>query len=318
VDLLVPSIDKVTGADFGNRDDTGRNIDKVAIIIQNSSKWNGAIEPINPGDATPGTLTLIVSYKDISANRTIVQQADTYSITSIPDIESEYILPVLFTLAEPIPTEIAKEITYTLVYRGQLGQEKDAVIGKVIRAPVLQSVSPDQGIEGTVVTMTGDYLPEIEGPFPTTSRNVNFNHDMRWPYIAEVINRTDTEITAKVPNTAAIVKPGFGGLRVRRIIPETEEMIYSNPVPFFPIAEGEIRNSGGVLINATVEAVKPILGDYNHNQLPQRVMCSVSAAGSVLIQLMTGFTYDATANTSVTQDIWTITPDPVDFIFDLQ
>ena len=190
------------------------------------------------------------------------------------------------------------------------------MIGKVIKAPVIQSVSPDQGLEGTVVTITGDYLPEIEGPIPTSSRNINFSRDPSRPYTAEVISRTDTEITTKVPNSAAILKPGYGGLRVRRILPETEEMIYSNPVPFFPIAEGKIRNLGGVLINATVEAVKPILGDYN--QLPPSISYPVPAGDSVWIQLLTGFTYKATANTSVTQDIWAITPDPADFVFDLQ
>ena len=87
-------------------------------------------------------------------------------------------------------------------------------------------------------------------------------------------------------------------------------------MPFFPIAEGEVRNSGKVPINATIEAVKPMIGDYN--QLPQPVSYPVLAGDSVLIQLITGFTYKATANTSSTQDIWAITPDATDFVFDLQ
>jgi hypothetical protein len=310
VGFLVPSVDQAI-YNFGNENDIGRDIGTVAMFIQNSSKLNDAIEPVGQG-----TISLTISYIDSRTGETVYQPAGTGSVTNIPDMGSQNFLTALFTLAELIPTQFAKELTYYLTFRGELGQEKDAVIGKVIKAPVLQGVSPDQGIEGTLVTITGDYLPEIEGPFPTTSRNVNFSHDPSRPYTAEVINRTDTEITTKVPNTAAILKPGYGGLRVRRVVPETEEMIYSNPLPFFPIAEGEIRNLGGVLINATIEAVKPILGDYN--QLPQPVIYSVLAGDSVLIQLITGFTYKATGNTSSTQDIWTITPEAIDFVFDLQ
>jgi hypothetical protein len=310
VGFLVPSVDQAI-YNVGNANDTGRDIDTVAFFIQNNSKLNDVIEPIGEG-----TISLTVSYIDSRAGETVYQSAGTGSVTNVPDMGSENVLTALFTLAEPIPTQFAKELTYYLTFRGELGQEKDAVIGKVIKAPVLQHVSPDQGIEGTLVTIIGDYLPEIGGPFPTTSRNVNFNHDTRWPYTAEVISRTDTEITAKVPNSAAIVKPGYGGLRVRRVVPETEEMIYSNPVPFFPIAEGEIRNSGKASINATIEAVKPILGDYN--QLPGPIIYPVLPGQSVSLQLMTGFTYKATANTSFTQDIWTLTPDPMDFVFDLE
>jgi hypothetical protein len=310
VALLAPSVGQAI-YNFGNEHDMGRNIGTVAMFIQNNSKLNNVIEPIGQG-----TISLTVSYVDSRTGETVYQHAGTGSITDIPEAGTENFLSVLFTLPQPIPTQFAKGLTYTLVFRGQLGKEEDAVIGKVIKAPVVHSVAPDQGIEGTLVVITGDDLPEIESPFPTTSRNVNFSHDESRPYTAEVINRTDTEITAKVPNIAAIRKPGYGGLRVRRIIPDTEEMIYSNPVPFFPIAEGEIRNSGGTLISATIEAVKPILGDYD--QLPQPIIYPVPAGDPVSIQLKTGFTYKATANTSVTQDIWTITPDAVDFIFDLQ
>jgi len=310
VALLAPSVDQAI-YNFGNENDMGRDIGTVAMFIQNSSKLNNAIEPIGQG-----TISLTVSYIDSRTGETVYQPAGTGSVTDIPDTGSQNFLVALFTLAQPIPTQFAKELTYYLVFRGRLGKEEDAVIGKVIKAPVIQGVSPDQGIEGTLVTITGDYLPEIDGPFPSTSRNISFSRDPSRPYTAEVISRTDTVITTKVPNTAAILKPGYGGLRVRSILPETEEMIYSNPVPFFPIAEGEIRNFGGGLINANIEAVKPILGTYS--QLPGPVTYPVLAGNSVWIQLMTGFTYKATANTSVTQDIWTITPDAFDFIFDLQ
>jgi hypothetical protein len=309
VKLLVPSVDEAVEV-VSNVNDTGRDIDKVAFFIQNNSKLNGVIEPVGKG-----TLSLTASYVDSRTGEAIYESGGTAFVTGIPDMESETVLTVLFVLTKPIPTQFAKELTYYLAFRGQLGQEQDAVIGRVIKAPVLHSVSPDQGVERTIVTITGDHLPEIEGPFPTTSRKVTFNHDTRLPYTTDIISWTDTEVSAKVPNSAAIQKPGYGGLRLREIF-ETEEMIYSNPVPFFPIAEGEIRNSGPVSINATIEAVMPISGDYN--QLPKPIIYPVLQGDSVIIQLMTGFTYKGTANTSMTQDIPALTPDPIDFVFELQ
>ena len=120
----------------------------------------------------------------------------------------------------------------------------------------------------------------------------------------------------KVPNTAGLKKPGYGGLRVRNVF-GTGEKIYSNPVSFFPIAEGEVRNTGQTIVNVTIEAVKPIVGDYS--PLPQTITINNLSPGvSVPIQLITGFTYKATANTTVTKDIYLLTPNAVDFIFEVQ
>jgi hypothetical protein len=96
------------------------------------------IEPVGAG-----TITLTVSYKNKSNGETVCLSAGSGSVTEIPEVGSDKILTVLFTLPEAIPTEVAEELTYYLVFRGQLEEEEDAVIGKVIKAPVLHSVSPD-------------------------------------------------------------------------------------------------------------------------------------------------------------------------------
>ncbi|MBI4837629.1 MAG: hypothetical protein HY806_00440 [Nitrospirae bacterium] len=312
ISLLIPSNNAITPdvcAPIGNSSDTGSNIDTVAVFIRNNSKLNDAIEPIGAG-----TLTLTVSYKD-STGSIVYESAGSVSVTQIPEMNSSSYFSTLFTLPAPIPTQTAEDVTYYFAFRGQLGNETDAVIGKIIKGPVLHSISPDNGIEGTIVTLTGNNLPMIDEPFPATSENVRFHHDISKPYTVEVINKTDTDITVKVPNTAGLLKPGYGGLRVRNIL-NTGEKIYSNPVFFFPIAQGEVRNSGQTVVDITVEATNPITGDYN--QLPQTININGLAPGaSQPIQLMTGFTYAATANSTVTKDIELLTPNAIDFVFEL-
>ncbi len=210
VDLLVPSVDQASYS-FSDRNDTGRNIDRVALFIQNNSKLNGAVEPAGQGE-----ITLTVSYRNSQTGETFFIHGGTGSITEIPAVGNDNALIVLFTLAESVPTQIAKDITYYLVFRGQLGNENDAVIGKVITAPVLYSVTPDHGIERDVVTISGENLPDIAPPYTTASENIKFNHVVTIPYEVEVINRAETEITVRVPDTAALEKPGYGGLRLRR------------------------------------------------------------------------------------------------------
>jgi hypothetical protein len=138
--------------------------------------------------------------------------------------------------------------------------------------------------------------------------------------MAEVVDRRDNEIFVKVPNTAAILKPGYGGLRVRKIVGsgEAEETIFSNPVPFFPIAEGIVKNLGDTTQIVTMKAVKPITGDY---QVPDPITFTVPPDASVRIELFTGFTYDAVNEAGIPwieQDIYTLTPDDIDFEFDIE
>jgi hypothetical protein len=316
VNLLVPSVDEVT-FNFGNHNDTGRDIDKVAILIQNKSKVNGVIEPVGKGK-----ITLIVSYTNAITGETVYRHGGTGDLETnqIPPFGDSTFLGVLFTLGEPIRTEIARDITYYLSFKGELGEEKEAVIGKVIKGPSISLVYPDRGIEDEVVRIVVDDLPDIKEPFPLKTQDISFNHSVRWPYMAEVVDRRDNEIFVKVPNTAAIVKPGYGGLRVRKIVEsgETEETIFSNPVPFFPIAEGIVKNLGDTPQIVTMKAVKPITGDY---QVPDPITFTVPPDASVPIELFTGFTYDAVDAGGIPwieQDIYTLTPDDIDFEFDIE
>jgi hypothetical protein len=208
-----------------------------------------------------------------------------------------------------------KDLTYYIAFQGDLGQEKNAVIGKVVKAPVLYSVSPTQGTKDAVVNLTGDHL---------TGALVAFNADLTKPYSVEVVSSTDTGITVKVPNTAALEKPGYGGLRVKNVLERSqgeqtlEEIIYSNPVSFFPIAQGQVRNVGKFNLTVTIVPIQPILGDYN--QFPPSIISyPIPAGGSVSIQLMTGFVYRVTGgSTDTTVPISVLTPDAVDFVIDVQ
>lgn len=311
ITYLVPSNDGVNPVMWGNQTDTGTDINLVSVLIQNNSKINDIIESIGEG-----TLTLTVSYKDSTDTTVYVPADNTVSVTSIPVKDSGSYLSAVFTFTDAIEAQTAEDITYYLAFRGQLGNETDAVIGRVIKGPILYNVSPDEGTEGTVITLAGNNLPIINGPFPTTSEDVRFHHDVTKPYTVEVINKTDTDITVTVPNTAGLLKPGYGGLRVRNIL-DTGEKIYSNPVSFFPIAEGEVKNIGTTTINVTIETISPIVGDYA--LLPETITINNLLPGaSQPIQLTTGFTYRATANTSVTKNIELLTPEPIDFVFEVQ
>lgn len=278
VALLVPSVDQAT-LDFGNENDTGRNIDRVAVLLQNKTLLNGQIEPMGPG-----TLTLTVCYTVGLEN---CQSVEPVLVPSIPDVASDTFASVLFTLPAPIPTQTAQGLTYYLAFQGQLGAEEGAVIGKVLHGPVLNNVQPNEGlIDTTVVTLTGNAL---------SSSEVRFEHDLNRPYLVEVISQSDTAITVKVPQTTCLVKPGYGGVRMRTTL-ATGEKVYSNSVPFFPIVPTVITNLAGFFENplpldqVTVEAVFPILGDYAF--LPAPLMVDTDQT-RVTVSLKAGFIYVA-------------------------
>ncbi len=315
VALLVPSNDgpSVEGI-WGNQTDTGVDIDKVAVFVQNNSKLDGVVEPIGAG-----ILTLTVSYTDTKGtpdpdDDTIeYESAGSVSVTDIPETGSGSYAFALFTLTNPIqPNQTVEDLTYHLAFKGQLGNEQDAVIGRVIKSPVLHSVSPDEGKEGDVITITGNNLP-----MPPTSDYVRFQHNLTEPYTVELLSKTDTEIIVKVPNTAALVKPEYGGLRVVDILASGEK-IYSTSLIFFPIAEGEVTNTGGSTIDVTITADAPIVGDNNQLPLPPSVNITGLAPGASLpVNLKTGYNYTASANSTDTQDIEFLKPGEPDFIFNV-
>ncbi|HDZ62057.1 MAG TPA: hypothetical protein ENH40_02795 [Nitrospirae bacterium] len=316
VPLIVPSNDgpSVEGI-WGNQTDTGVDIDKVAVFVQNNSKLDGVIEPIGAG-----ILTLTISYTDTKGtpdpdDDTIeYESAGSFSVTDIPETGSGSYSFALFTLTNPIqPNQTVEDLTYHLAFKGQLGNEQGAVIGRVIKSPVLHSVSPDEGKEGDVITITGNNLP-----MPPTSDYVRFQHNLTEPYTVELLSKTDTEIIVKVPNTAGLKKPGYGGLRVSNVS-AVGEKIYSNPVPFYPIAQGEVTNTGQSTIDVTITANAPIVGDNNQLPLPSSVNITGLAPGASLpVNLKTGYNYTAAANSSDTQDIEILKPGEPDFIFEVQ
>ena len=247
--LLVPSTD-VLSMSFGNANDTGPDIDSIALFVQNRTMLNGQIEAIGNG-----TLTLMYRYQN-SSGSTIYGTAGSVVVPGIPHVLDASSFSILFSLPQPIP-RTASDLTYYLTFRGQLGNEADAVIGKAIKAPMLHSVSPEDVVEGTIITLTGDQLGTSE---------VVFEHDLTKPYSAPVQNQDNGSITLPVPDNAGVVKLSYGGIRVRNIL-NTGERVYSNPVSYFPTAQGVIRNfsnrSGALL---RIEALRPILGNYG--QIP--------------------------------------------------
>ncbi len=310
---LVPSNDGVNPIMWGNQTDTGSDINLVSVLIQNNSKIDDAIEPIEEG-----TLALTVSYKDSADTIVYVAADNTVDVTSMPEKGSSSYLNAIFTFTNPIQTQTIEDLTYHLAFKGQLGNEQDAVIGRVIKGPVLHSVFPDEGLEGDEVTLTGNNLPIINGPFPTTSEDVRFQHDMTKSYTTEIVNVTTNDITAKVPNTAGLLKPGYGGLRVRHLL-DTGEKIYSNPVSIFPIAQGEVTNTGQSTIDVTITANAPIVGDNNQLPLPPPVtVTGLAPLATAAVDLKTGYNYTAAANSTDTQDIEILKPGEPDFIFNVQ
>ncbi len=306
---VVPSAD-IASCDFGNENDTGTTIDRVALLLQNRSTFNGTTEPLGEG-----ILGLRVTYKTPEGNEGY-SDALPIIVAGVPAIGSDPPMPVVFVLSNPIAPCSVRDLTYRIFFQGRLGVEEGAVIGRVIKGPALCAVTPEKGPEGTIVTLTGNDLPSIMGPFPTFSGVVRFNHDSTKPYSAEVLSSSDTEIVAAVPNTTALVKPGHGGLRVRDILP-TGETVWSNPVSFFPIAHGVVKNVGLVPTTVTVKAIQPIMGFYG--VLPSSISLGVLDPGaSREVDLVTGFRYVAEANVSNTKDIVFLTPDEIDFVFEVQ
>jgi hypothetical protein len=171
--------------------------------------------------------------------------------------------------------------------------------------------------------MEGNNLPDIPLPYDTASEYIKFSHDTSKPYSVEMIGKTEATVTVKVPKTAALKKPGYGGLRVRKVsgTGEEKEAIYSNPVPFFPIATGVVSNWTERAQDVIVKAVGPIVGDYS--EWPKTRIYSLAANEQVWTELMTGFQYRAEGSLDnggwsiVFDNVWTLDPEGADFGFNI-
>ena len=153
------------------------------------------------------------------------------------------------------------------------------------------------------------------GPSPLPADLVRFNHDKEKPYVIEALAQTDDTITVRVPATAALEKPGYGGLRVREIY-DTGETVFSNPLPFFPIANGLVENIGPLPAIVTILPIKPVVGDYP--QLPSSKTFYLAPGDVTSLDLVTGFTYEVRANLTQTVDIMKLSPDGLDFRIQVQ
>ena len=66
--------------------------------------------------------------------------------------------------------------------------------------------------------------------------------------------------------------------------------IFSNPVSFFPIAEGVVINVGTAPINVTISATGPILGNYTIKPADITII-DLQPQATESIQLTAGYTY---------------------------
>jgi hypothetical protein len=309
VAMLIPSSDGAN-LSFDNRTDTGFDIDRVAVLVQNSSRWNGRIEPIDSG-----VMTLTVSYTDAGSGERLYRRGSAVPVAGIPDVDSGEYLPVVFVLESPVAVSAAAQIKYHLAFRGRLGAEQGAVAGRVIEGPLLYGVEPERGRKGTAVLIQGDRLPQIPGPYPAPAEPVRFSHHKEAPYTVVAQQASEESIRVAVPDTAALEKPGYGGLRVRTVY-DSQETVFSNPLPFFPLAVGMVEHVGTRPALVTISAVKPTLGDYG--PLPPSQSFPLAPGESTALELTTGFTYQFQANTTQRADILKLTPQASDFHIEVE
>jgi len=269
--------------------DTGRNIDTVTVWLLNASRLGDQAERIVPDDETgrAGTLALIARYQAGNEERSAAfVLKDPAAFTSLPHVDDGAApLPLAFVLApgeQPVPTAsgVARKLSHTLVFQGRLGEEKGAVIGRVVEAPILIDAVPATGRFGSAVTVTADSLDDR-----TVAR-----FSRQFTGTPSEQSRQGNTITALVPDSAGVTKPGAGGLRLLTTL-ATGEVLFSNPVPFTPLAQGQVANSTEAALEVTITAVGPIT-DGAPAPLPAPVTVTVPPKGAVPnVPLPTGFRY---------------------------
>jgi hypothetical protein len=289
---LVPSTTSVDpDLSLPQAEDTGPDIDRITVWLLNASRWGGQPERIIPSAETgrAGDLTLVARYKDgggAAQSATFVLE-NPAAFTSLPhEADGATGVPLAFVLAagSPVPTTQATNLEYTLVFQGQLGAEQGAVIGLVLSAPVLQRVSLRSARLGVPVTGTGDGLDAA----------TSLAFAKRFPSVTQEVGRDATSITAIVPDGIGVAKPGAGGLRLLKTLP-TGDKIYSNPVPFTPLAEGVLVRgvTSQTPLPVTVEAIAPIIPSAPE-PLPEPIAVTLPPGSLLPLTLPTGFRYITT------------------------
>jgi len=289
---LVPSTTSVDPAlGLPQAEDTGPDIDRITVWLLNASLWGGQPERVvpNPETGRAGDLTLVARYKDAggAAQSATFVLENPAAFTSLPhEADGATGVPLAFVLAagSPVPTAQTTNLEYSLVFEGQLGAEQGAVIGLVLPAPVLQRVSLRSARLGVPVTGTGDGLDAA----------TSLAFAKRFPSVTQEVSRDAISITAIVPDGIGVAKPGAGGVRLLKTLPSGDK-IYSNPVPFTPLAEGVLVRgvASPTPLSVTVEAIAPIIPSAPE-PLPPPITVTLPPGSLLPLTLSTGFRYITT------------------------
>ncbi len=303
-------------------DDAGPDIDRASMWLLNASTWGGQPERVipNPETGLAGTLTLIARYREGSGDGAPEQSVtfvlrDPTSFRSLPHVaDTATPVPLQFVLApgqNPISTQRARKLEWTLVLEGQLGAEKNAVIARVLPGVVLSEVTARWARLGEVVAGRGDGI--------TPETKMEFYHAFGFP-LYETLERpprSPDTIQVLVPPAIGVDKPGAGGaILLRQLSPQ--ERVTSNPAPFTPLAAGQLLNLTGGPLRVTVVALGPVVPGAPE-PLPGPWSVDLAAGESADFILPTGFKYTtvplAVGIPAGGRPITTLFPNPPDFVF---
>jgi hypothetical protein len=115
---------------IGSRDSAG-NITGVTLRVKNASTLGDNAEPMSGG-----SIALVYHYLDPDRNQDVSELVeDIYSVNGAnAPINTDYVSTEDVFFTTPIP-QAAKGLTFTLVYKGTLGNEKDSIAAKVFEPP---------------------------------------------------------------------------------------------------------------------------------------------------------------------------------------
>jgi len=105
VKRIMPSTEEEIDDPF-HQYDTGNDIDKIAVHLQNNSRIGEDIKPIGAG-----ILTLSISYTDAS-DTVVYRSGGSVNVSGIPALGGGSYFAALFTLEEPIEVENIKDRKY--------------------------------------------------------------------------------------------------------------------------------------------------------------------------------------------------------------
>jgi hypothetical protein len=115
---------------LGHRDSAG-DLYALEMRIKNVSKLGDALESM-----AGGSLALVSSYRPMGASQKVYDLLEDIYVVADADngINTGYVDTGRISLAVPIP-KTARDLSFTLVYKGKLGAEEDAIAAKVFELP---------------------------------------------------------------------------------------------------------------------------------------------------------------------------------------